>query len=131
MNAKGRRHDIDWLRALGMLTVFLFHCARFFDHDDWHVKNPQLSFGASVFIGVVAQWLMPPFFILSAIASYLAPWPAGVPLKFVAIAGVSFVVIVALYEVFIKRSAALRVFFGLKWKQRRRSDVRDLAQDLA
>lgn len=30
----GRRYDIDWLRVLGMLFVFLFHCARYFDADD-------------------------------------------------------------------------------------------------
>jgi glucan biosynthesis protein C len=64
---KVRRHDIDWLRVLGMLTIFLFHCARYFDFDDWHVKNPQLSEGFTIFIGVVAQWIMPLFFVLSAL----------------------------------------------------------------
>jgi hypothetical protein len=62
-----RRHDIDWLRVLGMMTIFLFHCARYFDNDDWHVKNPQLSEGLSIFVGVVAQWIMPLFFLLSAL----------------------------------------------------------------
>jgi peptidoglycan/LPS O-acetylase OafA/YrhL len=28
---KDRRHDIDWLRVIAMLAVFLFHCTRFFD----------------------------------------------------------------------------------------------------
>jgi glucan biosynthesis protein C len=35
---KERRHDIDWLRVLATLTIFLFHCARFFDTFDWHIK---------------------------------------------------------------------------------------------
>jgi peptidoglycan/LPS O-acetylase OafA/YrhL len=65
-----RRYDIDWLRVLGMLIVFLFHCARFFDEADWHVKNNQLSFGMSVFVGIVSQWIMPLFFVLSAISAY-------------------------------------------------------------
>ena len=72
MDSRERRHDIDWLRVLGMLMVFLFHCARFFDESDWHVKNTQLSFGMSVFVAVIAQWMMPLFFTLSAISAYHA-----------------------------------------------------------
>ena len=34
-----RRYDLDWLRIIGILLVFFFHCARFFDTLDWHVKN--------------------------------------------------------------------------------------------
>jgi peptidoglycan/LPS O-acetylase OafA/YrhL len=67
-----RRYDIDWLRVLALLTIFFFHCARFFDHEDWHVKNNQLSFGMSVFVGIVSQWIMPLFFMLSAISAYFA-----------------------------------------------------------
>ena len=67
-----RRYDIDWLRVLGMLMIFLFHCARFFNYDDWHVKNNQLDFGMNVFVEIVSQWIMPLFFILSAISVYYA-----------------------------------------------------------
>jgi peptidoglycan/LPS O-acetylase OafA/YrhL len=38
-----RRHDLDWLRALAMLNIFLFHSARLFNHEDWHVKNERLA----------------------------------------------------------------------------------------
>jgi len=41
---------------------FFFHCARFFDRDGWHVKNPELSFGFTVFVAVVDQFIMPLFF---------------------------------------------------------------------
>lgn len=67
-----RRHDVDWLRVLGMLTVFFFHCARFFDDGGWHAKSGEISYGMSVFVGVVSQWLMPLFFVLSGISSYYA-----------------------------------------------------------
>lgn len=67
-----RRHDIDWLRVLGMLTIFLFHCARFFNEEDWHVKNFELSYGMTIFVGVLSQWIMPLFFVLSGISAYYA-----------------------------------------------------------
>ena len=69
MNNPERRNDIDWLRVLAMLMIFLFHCARFFDGGFWHVKNNQLTFGADVFVRVVGQWIMPLFFVLSAIST--------------------------------------------------------------
>jgi peptidoglycan/LPS O-acetylase OafA/YrhL len=67
-----RRYDIDWVRSLAMLMVFLFHCARFFDHDGWHAKSGEVSYGMTVFVVVVAQWIMPLFFVLSGISSYYA-----------------------------------------------------------
>ena len=68
MNTQDRKIYIDWLRVLAMFTIFFFHCAKFFDQDGWHVKNPQTSFGFTVFIVITAQWIMPLFFILSAVS---------------------------------------------------------------
>lgn len=67
-----RRYDIDWLRVFAMLTIFLYHCARFFNEEDWHVKNNELSFGISVGADVVGQWTMPLFFTISAVSAYYA-----------------------------------------------------------
>jgi glucan biosynthesis protein C len=67
-----RYYYIDWLRVLAILTVFLFHNARFFDLEDWHVKNAQTSMGFTIFITFIAQWLMPLFFILSGLSTYYA-----------------------------------------------------------
>ena len=72
MAEKKRYYDIDWLRVIGMLLIFTFHNARFFNDEGWHVKNFQLSFGASVYVAVLNQFIMPLFFILSAIAIYYA-----------------------------------------------------------
>jgi glucans biosynthesis protein C len=69
---KKRYYDIDWLRAIGILLIFSFHVARFFNEEDWHVKNDQLDFGMTVYVAVLAQFIMPLFFILSAIAIYYA-----------------------------------------------------------
>lgn len=72
LETKQRFHDIDWLRVIGMLLIFSFHNARFFNEEDWHVKNAQLSFGASVYVAVLNQFIMPLFFVLSAIAIFYA-----------------------------------------------------------
>jgi len=74
-----RRYDVDWLRVLGMMTVFLFHNNRFFDTEGWHVKSPETS-EASMMVTILAvQWMMPLFFILSGIGIYHAlthqRWP--------------------------------------------------------
>ncbi len=70
-----RRHDVDWLRVLGMIAVFLFHCGRFFDTEDWHVKSPRTNEVVSFLTLIVAaQWLMPLFFVLSGIGAYHSLW---------------------------------------------------------
>lgn len=72
MIEKKRYYDIDWLRVLGMFAIFLFHNARFFNENDWHVKNFQLDFGMSVFVAILDHFIMPLFFVLSAVAIYHA-----------------------------------------------------------
>jgi len=67
-----RREDVDWLRVLAMLVVFVFHCGRFFDLEDWHIKNPQTSYVATLPIRITVQWMMPLFFLLSGMSSCYA-----------------------------------------------------------
>jgi len=68
VTANQREHFVDWLRVLVTGMVLLFHCARFFDREGWHVKNPDRSSAFAVFVGFMVQWMMPLFFILSAIS---------------------------------------------------------------
>ncbi|MEN6336370.1 MAG: acyltransferase, partial [Phycisphaerales bacterium] len=66
-----RRRDVDWLRALAMMAVFLFHCGRFFDTEGWHVKSDRTSVAVSFLTLIIAvQWMMPLFFVLSGISTY-------------------------------------------------------------
>ena len=51
-----RYYYIDWLRVLAILVVFAFHNARFFDSDDWHVKNAETSKGFTIFIVTCGNW---------------------------------------------------------------------------
>jgi hypothetical protein len=43
VDSASREHFVDWLRVMATGIVLLFHCARFFDHEAWHVKNPVWS----------------------------------------------------------------------------------------
>ena len=65
-----RDFAIDWLRVFAMGVVFLFHCARFFDTQGWHVKNPRSDAVLTYFVLFLSQWMMPLFFILSGISTY-------------------------------------------------------------
>lgn len=65
-----RRFDLDWLRVLAILTVFVAHCGRFFDLEDWHVKNATTYPGMDVFAGLLITWLMPLIFVISGASSF-------------------------------------------------------------
>ncbi len=68
----GRRYELDWLRVVVTLVVVVFHCARFFNHEGWHVKNPELSTFMDVVVGALAMWIMPCFFLLSGFGAYFS-----------------------------------------------------------
>jgi len=72
-----RRFDLDWLRVLGILTVYFFHSMRFFDLGDWHVKNPVLYSSVSVLQGFMAIWMMPLMFLVSGASIYYAMEKGG------------------------------------------------------
>ena len=77
-----RRYDLDWLRVLAILTIFVFHTGRFFDLEEWHVKNPTTYFGMNVWTYFLAAWLMPLVFVVSG-ASILYALGKGGAGKFV------------------------------------------------
>ncbi|UCF08194.1 MAG: acyltransferase, partial [Thermoplasmata archaeon] len=64
-----RRHDIDWLRIIGMAMIFIYHCNRFFNTEDWHVKNPMTYGTADSIEMFMVVFVMPLFFILSGIST--------------------------------------------------------------
>ena len=67
-----RRYDIDWLRVLAILAVFIFHSGRFFDQGGWHVKNATTYFEAQVWTTFLANWLMPFIFAISGASLFYA-----------------------------------------------------------
>ena len=67
-----RRYDLDWLRVLTILAVFVFHSSRFFDLGDWHVKNPTTYVGVDIWTAFLSCWLMPTIFVISGASLYYA-----------------------------------------------------------
>jgi glucan biosynthesis protein C len=79
--ASVRVYYLDWLRVLAILTVFVFHCGRFFDLEEWHVKNPTTYFGANVWTYFLAGWLMPLIFLISGASIFYALGKAGLGIR--------------------------------------------------
>jgi len=74
-NRKPRRYDVDWLRVLAFSAVFLYHCGRFFDESDWHIKNSQTSALVNTLKGVFDLWGMPLLFLISGASIWFALRP--------------------------------------------------------
>ncbi|MGC9779538.1 MAG: acyltransferase [Candidatus Heimdallarchaeota archaeon] len=39
-----RRYDLNWLRVITILIVFVYHCTKFFDSDLFNIKNDPADF---------------------------------------------------------------------------------------
>jgi peptidoglycan/LPS O-acetylase OafA/YrhL len=72
-----RRYDLDWLRVLAFTGVFFYHCSRFFDESDWHIKNAQTSALVDFFKNLFDLWGMHLIFIISGASIYYALRPGG------------------------------------------------------
>ena len=72
-----RRFDLDWLRVLVILTVFIFHTGRFFDQGGWHVKNPTTYSGVQLWTDFLASWMMPLIFVISGASLFYALGKGG------------------------------------------------------
>ena len=66
-----KRHaDLDWIKVLATLVVFLYHCSMFFNQFAWHVKNNIVNHTYILaFTLAVSAWIMPVFFVISGIGT--------------------------------------------------------------
>jgi glucans biosynthesis protein C len=68
-----RQVDLDWIRVIATLIVFLYHISMFFNPFPWHVKNSTIDQSyILVFSLLVGTWIMPIFFAISGITTYHA-----------------------------------------------------------
>jgi glucan biosynthesis protein C len=70
--ARIRVHYVDWLRALAVLGVFVYHSLQPFSTHDWHVKNNQLSEAIDGVISFVDPWGIAFFFLIAGASTSLA-----------------------------------------------------------
>ena len=64
-----RQYDLDWIRVIATIGVFLYHCSMFVNPFPWHVKNNVTGAGTIlVFSLFVGAWIMPIFFAVSGIS---------------------------------------------------------------
>ncbi len=79
MNAKlsQRRYDLDWLRVLGILLVFVYHSTRFYNVEDWVVKNDIWYPSVEVWNGFATSFMMPLMFAISGASLFYAMGKGG------------------------------------------------------
>jgi len=71
-NPLSRRYDLDWLRVLAILAIFVYHCTRFFDTDDWALKNPGTYLFVDGWKALATTWGMPLILMISGASVYYA-----------------------------------------------------------
>ncbi|MBT8356807.1 MAG: acyltransferase, partial [Deltaproteobacteria bacterium] len=69
---KSRRYELDWLRVLAILIVFLYHSTRFFNLGEWHIKNINTYVWVEMWNVFATRWMMPLFFIISGASLFYA-----------------------------------------------------------
>ena len=67
-----RRFDLDWLRVMAILIVFIYHTVRFFHNEDWIVKNPTRYLAMDVLETTLANWNMALIFVISGASLFFA-----------------------------------------------------------
>lgn len=68
-----RRYDLDWLRVFIVLAIFaLHHATRFFDTDDWFIKNATTYPLMQVWLEFCTSWGMPLILIISGASAFMA-----------------------------------------------------------
>jgi len=67
-----RRYDLDWLRVLGILLVFAFHSSRFYNVEDWNLKNNIWYPSVEIWVQFSSSFMMPLLFVISGASLFYA-----------------------------------------------------------
>lgn len=71
-NTSTRLYYVDWLRAITIGAVFLYHCSRPFGRQAWHIMNATRSLGSSIHVEFFRIWMMPLLFVVSGAAVFFS-----------------------------------------------------------
>jgi glucan biosynthesis protein C len=79
MNIKSvqRKFYLDWLRVLGILLVFVYHSSRFYNVEDWNVKNNIWYPVVELWNGFATTFMMPLMFVISGASLFYALGKSG------------------------------------------------------
>ena len=72
-----RRYDLDWLRVLGILLVFVYHSTRFYNVEEWKIKNNIWYPSVEVWNGFATSFMMPLMFAISGASLFYAMGKGG------------------------------------------------------
>ncbi|MFK7833769.1 MAG: acyltransferase [Winogradskyella sp.] len=72
MKIKKRRYDIDWLRVIAILAVFLHHIGMPFNGDKFHIMNLESSKVLDDMMVFFEQFRLPLLFLISGIGTMFA-----------------------------------------------------------
>ena len=72
MSKKKRRHDLDWLRVIAILAVYLHHIGMPFNGDDFHIMNSESSKVLDDIMVFFEQFRLPLLFLISGTGTMFA-----------------------------------------------------------
>lgn len=72
-----RKFYLDWLRVLGILLVYVYHSSRFYNVEDWNVKNNIWYPLVEVWNGFSTSFMMPLMFVISGASLFYALGKSG------------------------------------------------------
>ncbi|TAJ13489.1 acyltransferase [Marinilabiliaceae bacterium JC017] len=70
--AKTRQYEIDWIRIILILSVFIYHLGMIFNTWDWHIKSDAQVEGLTYFMDFFHNWRMSLLFLVSGAGTYYA-----------------------------------------------------------
>ena len=68
-----RRYEIDWIRNLSILMLFVYHTSAIFcTFGDFYIISQEKNLLADLFIVLMFVWYMPMLFFLAGASTYFS-----------------------------------------------------------
>lgn len=67
-----RQYYLDWLRVLSIFLVFVYHAARIFGGESFHINNARTYAGVDSFTALLTILGMPLLFLVAGASAYLS-----------------------------------------------------------